>query len=286
MGVGRRIFYVLRQMFRRYFSDGVSQSAAELAYFLLFSFAPLLMFLNSVLAQMNISADSLQIVVRVLPKSVQELILGYFSYIGNHPSISPMIIGIALTLYFMSRAMSSLVRTANKLYRVEVRRSGIYQRLLSVLMTAGFLLAIVGSFVLVVISKTVVRLAERWVTVPQFLRDFVQGGNYWLVIGFVFFLLLLFNRFVPNMPLRWSDALPGAAFSTVFWILASVGFSFYVDNMARYSLLYGSLGALIVLMLWLYLTGQLLIMGTQLNHVIYVARRYDPLVSSDMHPSK
>ncbi len=283
MSVGKRIFYVLRQMFRRYFSDGVSQSAAELAYFLLFSVAPLLMFLNSVLAQMNISADSLEIVVRMLPKSVQQLILTYFEYIRNHPAISPMIIGIVLTLYFMSRAMASLVRTANRLYRVEVRRSGIYQRLLSVLMTAGFLLAIVGSFVLVVIGKTLLRLADRWIAVPQLLRNFVRGGNYWLVICFVFLLLLVFNRFVPNTPLSWKDALPGAAFSTVFWILASAGFSFYVDNMARYSLLYGSLGALIVLMLWLYLTGQLLIMGTQLNHIIYVARRYDPSISSDLH---
>ena len=271
----KRAGYLLRQMFRRYFSDGVSQSAAELAYFLLFSFAPLLMFLNSVLAQMHISDESLMLVIQFLPTSLQELIISYFAYIGSKPSMSPMLIGIVLTLFFMSRAMNSLMRTANRLYRVELRGRGIYQRLMSVLMTAGFLLAIVGSFALVIIGKTVVRYAEQWIRVPEALTNFLHGGSYWLLIAFVFLLLLLFNRAVPNLRLTWGDAAPGAAFSAVGWVLTSVGFSFYVDNMARYSLLYGSLGAMIVLMLWLYLTGLIMIIGTQLNHVIFVMRRYD-----------
>lgn len=271
----KRFVYLVRQMFRRYFSDGVSQSAAELAYFLLFSFAPLLMFLNSVLAQMNFSAESIHTAIRFLPISLQDLITSYFSYISERPSISPMIIGIVLTLFFMSRAINSFTRTANRLFRVELRGRGIYQRLMSVLMTAGFLLAIVGSFLLVIIGKTVVRFAEQWVKVPELLTRFMHSGSYWLVICFVFVLLLLFNRFVPNVRLTWRDAIPGAAFSAVGWVLTSVGFSFYVDNMARYSLLYGSLGAMIILMLWLYLTGLIMILGTQLNHVIYVIRYFD-----------
>lgn len=274
MQTGKRFGYVLRQMFRRYFSDGLSKSAAELAYFLLFSFAPLLMFLNSVLAQMNISRESLNTIIRVLPQSLQDMITGYFSYISSRPSFSPMVIGIVLTLFFMSRAMSSLMRTANRLYRVELRASPVYQVVMSVLMTAGFLLAIVGSFVLVIIGKTVLRFAEQWISIPEEVNQFAHSGSYWLVVGFVFGLLLLFNKLIPNVRLSWGDALPGAAFSAIGWVLTSAGFSFYVDNMARYSLLYGSLGALIVLMLWLYLTGLIMILGTLLNHVIYVMRRY------------
>ncbi|MGE4548933.1 MAG: YihY/virulence factor BrkB family protein [Intestinibacillus sp.] len=269
-----RFTYVLRQMFRRYFSDGVSQSAAELAYFLLFSFFPLLMFLNSVLARMDLSAESLHTVTQFMPRSVQSMIETYVSYISSQPSVSPLVIGIGLTLFFMSRAMRSLMRTANRIYRVELRVGGLYQGLMSLMFTAGFLLAIIGSFLIVVIGRTALRLVSEWVAIPEWLDKFARSGGYWIAVAAIFAFLMLFNRVVPNIRLSWRDALPGALFSLIAWFAFSMGFSFYVDNMGRYSLLYGSLGAMIVLMLWLYLTGTVMIMGTQLNHIIMVMRRY------------
>lgn len=277
-----RLGYVLRQMFRRYFSDGVSQSAAELAYFLLFSFFPLLMFLNSVLARMNLSAESLNTVTQFMPHSLQTMIQSYVEYITTQPSISPLVIGIGLTLFFLSRAMRSLMRTANRIYRVELRVGGLYQGLLSLLFTAGFLLAIIGSFLIVVIGRTSLRLIGKWLPIPGWLDGLAHSGGYWLAIAFIFVFLMLFNRMVPNIRLAWREVLPGALFSMLTWFALSIGFSFYVDNMARYSILYGSLGAMIVLMLWLYLTGTVMIMGTQLNHIIMVMRRYRE--HSDAHP--
>lgn len=274
MHASNRLSYVLRQMFRRYFADGVSQSAAELAYFLLFSLFPLLMFLNSVLARMELSAESLSAVTQVLPHSVQAIIGSYLEYISAQPSISPLIIGICLTLFFLSRAIRSLMRTANRIYRKELRAGGLYQGMLSLLFTAGFLLAIIGSFLIVVIGRTVLRLLGQWIAVPVWLDNLTHSGGYWLALVFIFAFLLLFNRVVPNVRLAWRDVLPGALFSLVAWFTLSVAFSFYVDNMARYSLLYGSLGAVIVLMLWLYLTGMVMIMGIQLNHIILVMRQY------------
>ncbi|MCB6365139.1 YihY/virulence factor BrkB family protein [Intestinibacillus massiliensis] len=277
-----RLGYVLRQMFRRYFSDGVSQSAAELAYFLLFSFFPLLMFLNSVLARMNLSAESLNTVTQFMPHSLQTMIQSYVEYITTQPSISPLVIGIGLTLFFLSRAMRSLMRTANRIYRVELRVGGLYQGLLSLLFTAGFLLAIIGSFLIVVIGRTSLRLIGKWLPIPGWLDGLAHSGGYWLAIAFIFVFLMLFNRMVPNIRLAWHEVLPGALFSMLTWFALSIGFSFYVDNMARYSILYGSLGAMIVLMLWLYLTGTVMIMGTQLNHIIMVMRRYRE--HGDAHP--
>ena len=73
---------------------------------------------------------------------------------------------------------------------------------------------------------------------------------------------------MPNLRLTFRQVLPGALFSFGSWVLVSLVFSFYVDNIARYSLLYGSLGAIIVLMLWLYITCITLLLGPMLNHIL------------------
>ena len=101
-----------------------------------------------------------------------------------------------------------------------------------------------------------------------------HDASFWVMIPFIFVFLMLFNRIVPNLHLKFREVWPGALFSLVAWLLVSWGFSFYVDNMASYSVLYGSLGAIIVLMLWLYIVSMILLMGPQLNHTLVVMRLY------------
>ena len=101
-----------------------------------------------------------------------------------------------------------------------------------------------------------------------------RGTGFWMMICIVFAFLMLFNRIVPNLHLGFREVWPGALFSLVAWVLVSWCFSFYVDNMARYSVLYGSLAAIIVLMLWLYIVSMILLMGPQLNHTLVVMRLY------------
>ncbi len=84
--------------------------------------------------------------------------------------------------------------------------------------------------------------------------------------------MLSIYSIVPTQRLRLRDALPGTVAATMGWLAASIGFSVYVENFSKYTLLYGSIGAMIVLMLWLYLTGAVLIMGSELNAVIYAYR--------------
>lgn len=269
-----RLIYLIKRMIYRYFGDGIPQAAAELSYFLLFSLFPLLMFLNSVLARLNISFESIAPVLETLPRSLRTLIESYLNYISALPSVSPMVIGIALTLYFLSRAVRSMMRTVNDIYHVELRRGPIMNFMISVGITAGFLVSVVCSFVLVVVGRTILRLLPQFVPIPQAVLDITQHTSFLLMIAIIFLFLMLFNRVVPNLRMRFREVWPGALFSLVAWLLVSWVFSFYVDNMARYSVLYGSLGAIIVLMLWLYLVSMILLMGPQLNHTLVIMRLY------------
>ena len=269
-----RLFYLVKRMIYRYFSDGIPQAAAELSYFLLFSMFPLLMFVNSILAQLDITLEGITPVLEMLPKSLQRLITGYLAQLSGTPSFSPMLIGIGLTLYFLSRAVRSMMRTVNDIYHVEVTRGMVKDVLISLGITAGFLISVVCSFVLVVAGRTLLRLLPQAFPIPQAALDVTHDASFWVMIAFIFAFLMLFNRIVPNLHLKFREVWPGALFSLVAWILVSWAFSFYVDNMARYSVLYGSLGTIIVLMLWLYIVSMLLLMGPQLNHTLVVMRLY------------
>ena len=261
-------------MVYRYFSDGIPQAAAELSYFLLFSLFPLLIFLNALLARLNLSMEGIEPVLEMLPKSLQQLIVSYLNQLAATPPVSPMLIGIGLTLYFLSRAVRSMMRTVNDIYHVEVARGMIWDVLISFGITAGFLVSVVCSFVLVVAGKALIRLLPRLAPIPQPMLNMTHDASFWVMIPFIFVFLMLFNRIVPNLHLKFREVWPGALFSLVAWLLVSWGFSFYVDNMASYSVLYGSLGAIIVLMLWLYIVSMILLMGPQLNHTLVVMRLY------------
>ena len=269
-----RLVYLIKRMVYRYFSDGIPQAAAELSYFLLFSMFPLLMFVNSILAQLDLSIEDAAPVLEMLPRSLQQLINGYLLQLSGMPSFSPMLIGIGLTLYFLSRAVRSMMRTVNDIFHVEVSRGMVREVLISLGITAGFLVSVVCSFVLVVAGRMLLRLLPRVLPVPQAALDLTRDAGFWVMIAFIFVFLMLFNRVVPNLHLRFREVWPGALFSLVAWILVSWAFSFYVDNLARYSVLYGSLGAIIVLMLWLYIVSMILLMGPQLNHTLVVMRLY------------
>ena len=269
-----RMFYLVKRMIYRCFSDGIPQAAAELSYFLLFSMFPLLMFVNSILAQLDITLEGITPVLEMLPKSLQRLITGYLAQLSGPPSFSPMLIGIGLTLYFLSRAVRSMMRTVNDIYHVEVTRGMVKDVLISLGITAGFLISVVCSFVLVVAGRTLLRLLPQAFPIPQAALDVTHDASFLVMIAFIFAFLMLFNRIVPNLHLKFREVWPGALFSLVAWILVSWAFSFYVDNMARYSVLYGSLGTIIVLMLWLYIVSMLLLMGPQLNHTLVVMRLY------------
>lgn len=268
MTTRRDFVWVIRQLITRYFSEGVSQASAELSYFLLFSFCPIVMFVTSVFAQIDVSEQTISTFTQLLPESVQAVIEGYMEYLTAQPSISPMMIGTALTIYFLSRAVRSLMRTVNAIYRVRTRRGTVYQVILSVAFTCGFLLSIIGTLALVVFGRTAFRVLRQWFPVPELVTSAFESAALPLAISMMFLFVLLVNRLVPNIRLTCRQVLPGALFSFVSWITISVAFSFYVDNIARYSLLYGSLGAIIVLMLWLYLTSVTLLLGPVLNHIL------------------
>lgn len=265
---------VLVQLIERYFKDGVSHAAAELAFFLLFSIFPLLMVLNSLLGMANFSEVTILDATRFLPDDVQNIVLGYLSYLGSKDSIQPLMVGSALTLYFLSRAVRSIIYSMRRIYRNEPQRGPIGTIIISLILTGGLLLLIGMSTLLIVVGQRFLEIITRWFPMLEAGATRLHYLSYPVAIVIALGFLMVLYSLVPPVHIRWRDALPGAGVSLVGWVVLTRCFAYYVDNMGRYSILYGSIGAIIVLMLWLYLTSTTLILGGVLNHVLDEERHH------------
>ena len=269
-----RFLSAIQELVMRFFDDAVGRGAATLAYFLLFSFFPTLMFIHSLVGLMNIDPMELaELLHRVLPMELTDLVQGYLGYINTMQSRSLMLTGLILTLYSFSRVVAELTVSLNRAYRVEKDRGFIGRTVVSVIFTVSMMVSIYCAVILVLLGERVLRILGG--LFPQ-LNGYVAVWNIlrFSVIALIMFVLFTFLYYIlPNTRLRIRDVVPGAFAAMVSWLVMSLGFSFYVDNMARYSILYGSLGAMMILMLWLYLTGVVLIMGGELNHMLLQARR-------------
>lgn len=257
---------------RCYFTDNIPKASAELSYYLLFSIFPLLLLVSTLLSVTSVSQVTLLKVLSVFPGDIQRIISPIITrYLG---AISPLsfiwrlfsfsILGI----YFLSRTMSSLMHTVNRIYNIPNRRGGIGQLIFEVLTAAGFIVAIVFSFVLVILGRTIYNFVGKYIEIPHQLQWLWQYGRFLIAVGLMFLVLLLLCYLAPNCIMRLRDALPGALFTLLAWFICTIFFTFYISNISQYDALYGSISAIMVLMLWMYMIGIILFLGFELNLIL------------------
>lgn len=267
------VFRAICEFVTRFSIDGVGRASAGLAYFFLLSFFPLLIFTSLLVSTMHINAGFVQEIFEgVIPSDVLGFALNYLEYLRGLNINGLMYTGLFAALWTASRAVNSLSVAVNRAYRIERPRNAFLQFLINIAFSAALLLSIILVIVLMTVGRSVLQYIAQYVQIN------VTYINIWHVLRFVpvgvmfLVILLVVYALVPNRRIPFRQVFPGAFAAAGGWLIASIGFSFYVENMARYSLLYGSIGAVIVLMVWLYLTGVVLIMGAELNHVLYVLR--------------
>lgn len=245
----------------------ISGLGAQLAYFFLLSFFPLLIFLVTLLPFLNLEVEQIYHFLQgLMPADIYNMIEGTLKEVLTNRNGGLLSIGVLGTIWSASKGINALMQALNKAYDTEAR-SGVIVRILSLAFTLALVVVILIALVLPVFGQQIgvflfskvgvadsfltVWNAIRW-TIPPLLIFVVLLGMYWLV---------------PNTKprLKMSGVWWGTVFSTLAWLVLTYGFSFYVDNFGNYSATYGSIGGVIMLMLWLYFTGMILILGGVIN---------------------
>lgn len=255
---------------RIYFGKQVGRSAAQLAYFLTMTFFPILICISAFVSRLDLTMTSLLENLRhVLPEGVFIVFRDYLGYLDSNLSTPMLIAGVFLTVFSASAAIRGLMSIMREIFG-RSNFTGVRQIVASVLFSILLLVTIYLSLAVVVTGNWFFHLLGSLVGLTD-LVDRVsawQWVKYLLLLVIVFLFILLLYRFVAPLKKPRPPVMPGALLAAVALVAASLIFSVIVSHSTRYSLVYGSLASIIILLVWLYLCGNILILGNVVNYVI------------------
>jgi membrane protein len=245
--------------------------AAAMAYYFLFAVFPFFLFLTSLIGLLPIPhllEYVLQSAARMLPSQAFDLLQDNIRALFMNKKQGLLSLAVVLALWASSNAVVAIMNAMNKLYEVKEGRPFWKVRLTAIGMVVGLSLLFLLALVLLMFGTKIGGLIAERVDFGLFFRVI---WNLMLVPVILFLLSLavaMVYYFTPDVEQNWKWITPGSLVVIPSWILVSLGFSFYINNFSSYDKTYGSLGAVIVLLLWLYISGFIILGGAVINAVI------------------
>ncbi|MFT4413866.1 YihY/virulence factor BrkB family protein [Fredinandcohnia humi] len=259
----------IRELYLRYHEDEVGGLSAELAYFFLLSLFPFLLFLVTLIGYFPLSqADVLEFLSQYAPEGTMELIEENLNVIIGTHNGGLLSVGIIGTIWSASNGINAVVRAFNKAYDVKESRNFFVARGISVLLTFGMIVVIIVALLLPVFGKQIgIFIFSTMGLSDEFLN--IWNAIRWIMSAVILFIVFTVLYFIaPNKRLKAKEVISGAFFATFGWMFVSLAFSYYVNSFGNYTTTYGSLGAIIILMIWFYLSGMIIILGGEINAIL------------------
>lgn len=272
-----KIIHIIKELAKRIQDDDISAWAAKLTFFILLSIFPFLIFVIEILSHITIdNIESIYEVARFFPPEIISIFNLIIEDISNFKASSSLLpLAIIGTIWSASKGVMAIISSLNMAYKEKETRSYIYLRALSLIYTIAFAFIILITLALIVFGSKIVGFMivhipflSKWTYTIDFLRILLS-----LTLSFLFF-ILLYNA-SPNRKIMIRDVLPGSIFATISWIAVSFFFSIYINYSKSISYMYGSLTGIIILMLWLYFSSIIIMLGGELN-AIYSEHKKKP----------
>ena len=254
-------------------NDAVLNRAAELAFWFLLGFFPMLLFILEISTAVASGAQNMLMgyLNSVLPGDTAKLVGGILTQTtGNGRAWLPLL----FALWSASSATDGLIETLNAIYDLNESRPIWKRRLLALVLAVGMGVLIVVALAIVIYGNVVV----SWIGSGS-VASLWKIAHYPAAVCLLILALLLVYRYAPDVDeQKWKWLLPGSIIASFTWLVTSFLFRLYVDHFSNFGLLYGSLGTLIILMFWFYLSGIVILVGGEINAIIEAtaAQRHVP----------
>jgi membrane protein len=261
----------LKKLARRYTDNAVGDRAAQLSYYFLFALFPALFFLVTLAAYLPVKGSLDEALARlndVVPAQAMKIIREQLTQLATRQRPHFLWIGVALALWSASRGVDAVRTALNLSYDVKESRPFWKTQGLAILMTVGT----GGVMMLALAGMAVGGNAGLWLAdhlhVDRIYAVIWSWSRFPLTALAVMFVIAVLYYFLPDVKQEWRFITPGSMMGTMLWLIASFGFSVYVTNFGSYDKTYGSIGGVMVMMTWLYLTGLIFILGGEINAVL------------------
>ena len=252
--------------------DNLTLVAAGVAFYAFLAFVPLLtafVLTYGLIAEPASVVEHMSALTSVMPQNAAGIIgdqLKSMTETGGGEKGFGLTVAVSIALYGASKGAASIITALNIAYDVPELRSWLRKMLVAFAMTAG---AVVSLFLAILAISAMHFLEALLPNLSGFTHGVLKVLFWAAAAGAVALLLAVIYRYGPNRPdAPWRWITPGSAFATLAWLAATAGFGFYVSNFGNYNATYGSLGAVIVFLTWLYLSAYIVLLGAELNSEI------------------
>ncbi|WP_214837309.1 YihY/virulence factor BrkB family protein [Exiguobacterium sp. s36] len=255
-----------KELLRRFKEHDVQDYGATLAFFWFLSIFPGIIFILALLSFFDISQASFQEQLNNLAPgaAATDFLTGIFDAIGE-PRGGLLSIGAILAIWSAAKGVERLINMAIHAYGEDNERNFFVSKGialgLTLLLGVGVLLLIVSN----VFGSQIIDFLMRFIPISGADVILINVFRYVLTTVILILTLSIFYKIAPQQHVFWKSTIPGAVFGVIAWQLVSLGFSLYVSNFGNYDSTYGSLGGIIVTLLWLQLTGMIILIGSEIN---------------------
>lgn len=260
----------IRRLWVKIKDDDVQGISAQLTYYLILSLFPFLIFIMTLIGYAQISLeDKISQLEQIMPAEAISIIEEILQDVSAGRSQALLSFGMLATLWAASKGVNAIIKGLNRAYDIDESRAFWKIRGIALLATFTIGLVVLLSILLLVLGswlKTQVFLLADLPYAFQKLWDLLQYAVPLLVMFIVFTLLYWI---APSRRLALREAVPGALFSTIGWITTSVLFSVYVNQFSDFTKTYGSLGGVMVLLIWLYISSFIILAGGEINAILH-----------------
>ena len=245
--------------------DHVSAYAAQAAYFLIMSFIPFVLFLTAIVQYTPLTYREVrQAIMSVVPENLQGFVLNIVAEVFSK-SAAVLPLSALVALWSSGKGMQALINGLNPIYHVKETRNWLVNRIYSMFYMFLFVLALIASLLLLVMGNRIHVLISGYVPFLGNVIGRILGAKTFLVFVMLFFVFLVLYRYLPNRRASLKSQVPGAFLTAVAWSVFSYLFSLYFTFFPDFSIMYGSLSTLILVMVWLYFCMNLLLYGAEIN---------------------
>ena len=248
--------------------DDVFALSSQLAYYLVLSFFPFMLFLMTLVGFSDLSStEILEGLSVILPKTILELTQSTVKEVSDNQYTGLLGLSVLLMIWTASSAFKAIIKSVNKAYNFKENRSFIKISIISMLGILALALTIILALTMLVFGNVIGEYIKNSNQLYKMILIIWNIFRYAFIFIIMIFIFASIYKLAPAKELKWKEVIPGSIFSTIGWILVSFGFSFYIDNFNNYSRFYGSLGAVFILMTWLFLISIIIILGVEINFV-------------------
>lgn len=259
----------IKYFLRKISASKVGAYSAQTAFFMFLSMIPLVMLVFSLVNQLGATAETLANVAdEYAPGIVASFFDSYLDEIIDNSKLSLTIVSAVVLLWSASKGIFSIIGGLNSVYEIKEERNYFVVRILAIFYTIAFIVILIGVLLLMVFGDTINTLLASIFPNLKGLVYIVSSLRF--IIGFLILVLFfsILYKSLPSAKMKFFDQIPGAVITSAGWVSFSILFSFFVENFSNYANIYGSLTAIIVLMLWLYICMYIMFIGAEINYIL------------------